>query len=162
MRFPPISLRSEWRLRVWSAPETRFGRHYTELPGYEWTVARSRRPDFSQLGNWVNPLQRELANRYAGEVKPTRGWGIGADAVASDARETIRLLSQGRTTMAGGERNLGRLTPMVLTGALAVLIGALLWGLTDMSGVSLIVLVILILAIGLFGVVMLDRRRSVA
>jgi len=42
------------------------------------------------------------------------------------------------------------------------LIGALLWGLTDMSGVSLIVLVILILAIGLFGVVMLDRRRSVA
>jgi sulfite exporter TauE/SafE len=61
--------------------------------------------------------------------------------------------------MAGGERNLGRLTPMVLTGALAVLIGALLWGLTDISGGATIALVVLILAIGLVGVWMLDRRR---
>lgn len=61
--------------------------------------------------------------------------------------------------MAGGDRNLGRFTPMVLTGALAVLIGALLWGLTDISGGSTIALVVLILAIGLFGVWMLDRRR---
>jgi sulfite exporter TauE/SafE len=64
--------------------------------------------------------------------------------------------------MAAGERNLGRLTPMVLTGALAVLIGALVWGLTDVSGGTVIVLVVLILAIGLAGVVLLDRRRSVA
>jgi hypothetical protein len=64
--------------------------------------------------------------------------------------------------MAGGERNLGRLTPMVLTGALAVLIGAILWGLTDVSGGTVIVLVVLILAIGLAGVWMLDRRRQVA
>lgn len=62
--------------------------------------------------------------------------------------------------MAGGERNLGRLTPMVLTGALAILIGALLWGLTDISAGSAIVLVILILAIGLAGVWMLDKRRQ--
>lgn len=61
--------------------------------------------------------------------------------------------------MAGGERNLGRLTPMVLTGALAVLIGALLWGLTDIRGGATIALVVLILAIGLVGVWMLDRRR---
>ena len=64
--------------------------------------------------------------------------------------------------MAGGERNLGRLTPMVLTGALAVLIGAIVWGLTVISGGTVIVLVILILAIGLAGVWMLDRRRQVA
>ena len=64
--------------------------------------------------------------------------------------------------MAGSERSLGRLTPMVLTGALAVLIGAVLWGLTDISGGTVIVLVILILAIGLAGVWMLDRRRQVA
>ena len=61
--------------------------------------------------------------------------------------------------MAGGERNPGRLTPMVLTGALAVLIGTLLWGLTDISGGSTVVLVVHILAIGLVGVWMLDRRR---
>ena len=61
--------------------------------------------------------------------------------------------------MAGGERNMGRLMPMVLTGALAVLVGALLWGLTDISGGAMVALVILILAIGLAGVWMLDRRR---
>lgn len=61
--------------------------------------------------------------------------------------------------MAGSERNMGRLTPMILTGALAVLIGALLWGLTDISGGAMIALVVLILAIGLVGVWMLDRRR---
>ena len=57
--------------------------------------------------------------------------------------------------------NVGRYTPMVLTGAFAILLGALLLGLTDISTAAAIVIAVVILAIGLVGVWMLDRRRQV-
>lgn len=58
--------------------------------------------------------------------------------------------------------NVGRYTPMILTGTFAILLGALLLGLTDISTGAAIVIAVVILAIGLVGVWMLDRRRPVA
>jgi hypothetical protein len=58
--------------------------------------------------------------------------------------------------------NVGRYTPMILTAALAIVLGALLLGLTDISTGAAIVIAVVILAIGLLGVRMLDRRRQVA
>ena len=58
--------------------------------------------------------------------------------------------------------NVGRYTPMILTGSFAILLGALLFGLTDMSAGGVILIAVVILAIGLVGVWMLDRRRKVA
>jgi hypothetical protein len=58
--------------------------------------------------------------------------------------------------------NVGRYTPMILTGTFAILLGALLLGLTDISTGVAIVIAVVILAIGLVGVWMLDRRRPVA
>lgn len=61
--------------------------------------------------------------------------------------------------MAGGDWNVARLSPMILTGALAIVVGALLWGLTDMSVGGAILFAVVILALGLVGVWMLDKRR---
>ena len=61
--------------------------------------------------------------------------------------------------MAAGDWNVARLSPMILTGAVAIVVGALLWGLTDMGVGGAIVVVVLILAVGLLGVWMLDKRR---
>ncbi len=47
-------------------------------------------------------------------------------------------------------------------GILRDLLGALLFGLTDMSAGGVILIAVAILAIGLVGVWMLDRRRKVA
>ena len=58
--------------------------------------------------------------------------------------------------------NVGRYTPMILTGSFAILLGALLLGLTDISTGGVIIIAVVILAIGLVGVWMLDRRRQVA
>ena len=54
--------------------------------------------------------------------------------------------------------NVGRYTPMI-SAALAIVLGALLLGLTDISTGAAIVIAVVILAIGLLGVRMLDRRR---
>lgn len=64
--------------------------------------------------------------------------------------------------MAGRDLNVARYTPMILTGALAILVGALLWGLTDMSLGGAVIFAVVILAVGVAGVWMLDRRRHVA
>jgi hypothetical protein len=64
--------------------------------------------------------------------------------------------------MAAGDRNLARLSPMILTGALAIIVGAILWGVTDMGLGGAILFAVLILAIGLVGVWMLDKRRQTA
>lgn len=64
--------------------------------------------------------------------------------------------------MAGGDWNVARLSPMILTGAVAIVVGALLWGLTDMSVGAAILFAVLILAVGLLGVWMLDKRRRQA
>jgi len=61
--------------------------------------------------------------------------------------------------MAGGDRNLARLSPMILTAALAIVVGAVLWGLTDMSAGGAILFAVVILALGVVGVWMLDKRR---
>jgi hypothetical protein len=58
--------------------------------------------------------------------------------------------------------NLGRLSPMILTASFAILIGALLVGLTDISTGTVLVIVVVLLLMGLVGVWMLDRRRPVA
>ena len=64
--------------------------------------------------------------------------------------------------MAGGDWNVARLSPMILTGAVAIVVGALLWGLTDMSVGGAILFTVVILAVGLVGVWMLDKRRRPA
>jgi len=51
---------------------------------------------------------------------------------------------------------------MILTGSFAILLGALLFGLTDISTGGVILIAVIILAIGLVGVWMLDRRRAAA
>ena len=61
--------------------------------------------------------------------------------------------------MAGGDWNVARLSPMILTGALAIVVGAVLWGLTDMGVGGAILFAVVVLALGLVGVWMLDKRR---
>jgi len=58
--------------------------------------------------------------------------------------------------------NIARLSPMILTASFAILIGAILVGLTDISTGTVLVIVVVLLLVGLVGVWMLDRRRQVA
>ena len=59
----------------------------------------------------------------------------------------------------GGKWNVARLSPVILTAVIAILVCALLAGLTDMStGANVLIGVVVILAIGILGVWMLDRR----
>ena len=58
--------------------------------------------------------------------------------------------------------NVARLSPMILTAAVAIVLGGLLVGFTDISTAGAIVIAVVILVIGLLGVWMLDRRRQVA
>lgn len=51
---------------------------------------------------------------------------------------------------------------MILTASFAILIGAILVGLTDISTGTVLVIVVVLLLVGLVGVWMLDRRRQVA
>lgn len=58
--------------------------------------------------------------------------------------------------------NVARLSPMILTAIVAIVIGGILVGLTDISTAAAIVVAVAFLLIGLLGVWMLDRRRQVA
>jgi len=60
--------------------------------------------------------------------------------------------------MARGDRNVATLSPMILTGGMAIVIGALLWGLIGMSLAGAILVAVLILAAGILGVWMLEKR----
>ena len=51
---------------------------------------------------------------------------------------------------------------MILTGIVAIVVGGILVGLTDISTVAAIAVAVGFLLIGLLGVWMLDRRRQVA
>lgn len=62
----------------------------------------------------------------------------------------------------GGKWNVARLSPVIFTAAVAIVVCALLAGLTDISTGANIVVGVVILAIGILGVWMLDRRRQVA
>jgi uncharacterized membrane protein YfbV (UPF0208 family) len=63
----------------------------------------------------------------------------------------------------GGNWNVARLSPVIMTAVIAILVCALLAGFTDISAGANIVIGVVILAIGLLGVWMLDRRgRSAA
>lgn len=59
-----------------------------------------------------------------------------------------------------GKWNAARLSPMILTAAFAILICALLVGLTSISTGAAILVAVVILLIGLAGVVVLDMRGS--
>ena len=61
-----------------------------------------------------------------------------------------------------GDWNPARLSPVIFTAVIAILVCALLAGFTDISWGANLVIGIVILAIGLLGVWMLDRRRTVA
>lgn len=64
--------------------------------------------------------------------------------------------------MARDERNLATLSPMILTGGMAIVIGALMWGLVGLNfGVAVLVAVLLLIA-GILGVWMLEKRRRQA
>lgn len=58
--------------------------------------------------------------------------------------------------------NVARLSPMIFTAVIAIVLGGILVGLTDISTAGAIVLAVIVLLIGLLGVWMLDRRRQVA
>ena len=57
--------------------------------------------------------------------------------------------------------NVARLSPMILTAIVAIVIGGILVGLTDISTAGAIAIAVVFLLIGLLGVWMLDRRRPV-
>ena len=57
-----------------------------------------------------------------------------------------------------GTWNPARLSPVIFTAVIAILVCALLSGLTDISWAANLVIGVVILAIGVFGVWMLDRR----
>lgn len=61
-----------------------------------------------------------------------------------------------------GDWNPARLSPVIFTAVVAILVCALLAGLTDISWVANLVVGLVILAIGVLGVWMLDKRRTVA
>lgn len=61
-----------------------------------------------------------------------------------------------------GDWNVARLSPMILTAIVAIVIGGILVGLTDISTAAAIVIAVAFLLIGLLGVWMIDRRRQVA
>jgi hypothetical protein len=58
--------------------------------------------------------------------------------------------------------NVARLSPMILTAIVAIVLGGILVGLTDISTAAAIAVAVVFLLIGLLGVWMLDRRRQVA
>ena len=60
--------------------------------------------------------------------------------------------------MARGNRNVLTLSPMILTASMAIVIGALLWGFTGMNLVGAALVAVLILAAGVLGVWMLEKR----
>ncbi len=61
-----------------------------------------------------------------------------------------------------GTWNPARLSPVIFAAVVAILVCALLAGLTDISMAANIVIGVVILAIGVLGVWMLDKRRPVA
>lgn len=61
----------------------------------------------------------------------------------------------------GNTWNVARLSPMILTAVVAIVLGGILVGLTDISTLGAIAIAVLFLLIGLLGVWMLDRRRPV-
>ena len=61
-----------------------------------------------------------------------------------------------------GDWNVARLSPMILTAIVAIVLGGILVGLTDISTGAAIAVAIAFLLIGLLGVWMLDRRRPIA
>ena len=62
----------------------------------------------------------------------------------------------------GGNWNVARLSPVIMTAVIAILVCALLAGFTDISMGANIVIGVVILALGVLGVWMLDRRRPAA
>jgi hypothetical protein len=64
--------------------------------------------------------------------------------------------------MARGDRNVATLSPLILTVSMAIVIGALLWGFTGMNLAGAVLVAVLILAAGVLGVWMLDKRRRQA
>ena len=62
----------------------------------------------------------------------------------------------------GGNWNVARLSPVIMTAVIAILVCALLAGFTDISTGANIVVGVIILALGVLGVWMLDRRRPAA
>ena len=61
-----------------------------------------------------------------------------------------------------GDWNPARLSPVIFTAVVAILVCALLAGFTDISWTANLVVGLVILAIGVLGVWMLDKRRTVA
>jgi hypothetical protein len=51
---------------------------------------------------------------------------------------------------------------MILTGGMAIVIGALMWGLVGMSFAVAVLVAVLLLAAGILGVWMLEKRRRQA
>lgn len=64
--------------------------------------------------------------------------------------------------MARGERNVLTLSPMILTGGMAIVIGALMWGLVGLNFGVAVLVAVLLLAAGILGVWMLEKRRRQA
>ena len=64
--------------------------------------------------------------------------------------------------MARGDRNVATMSPLILTASMAIVVGALLWGFTGMNIGGAILVAVLILAAGVLGVWMLEKRRRQA
>ncbi|HWO81106.1 hypothetical protein [Gaiella sp.] len=64
--------------------------------------------------------------------------------------------------MTRGDRNLATLSPMILTGGMAIVIGALMWGLVGLNFGVAVLVAVLLLAAGILGVWMLEKRRREA
>jgi len=64
--------------------------------------------------------------------------------------------------MTRGDRNLATLSPMILTGGMAIVIGALMWGLVGLNFGVAVLVAVLLLATGILGVWMLEKRRREA
>jgi len=70
--------------------------------------------------------------------------------------------SQEDRVMTRGDRNLATLSPMILTGGMAIVIGALMWGLVGLNFGVAVLVAVLLLAAGILGVWMLEKRRRKA
>jgi Flp pilus assembly protein TadB len=57
-----------------------------------------------------------------------------------------------------GNWNVARLSPMILTGAAAIVLGLVAWAVRDLT--FAVVVAVVILAVGLLGVWVLDKRRG--
>ena len=64
--------------------------------------------------------------------------------------------------MTRGDRSLATLSPMILTGGMAIVIGALMWGLVGLNFGVAVLVAVLLLAAGILGVWMLEKRRREA